>query len=86
MLFQDNVRSLENAFNPLYSQVLALGGPALFVPQHLLVTSLAHTTSQNSSRDEGKHLLKILIAIQTTAAIPSEDGTHFHPGYFSHLF
>lgn len=57
--------------------MLALGGPALFVPQHLLVTSLAHTTSQDSSRDESKHLLKILIAIQTTAAIPSEDGTHF---------
>lgn len=85
MLFQDNVRSLENSFYPLYSQMLALGGPALFVPHHLLVTSLAHTTSQDSSRDESK-CLKIPNAIQTTAAIPSEDGTHFQPGYSSHLF
>lgn len=56
--------------------MLVLGGPALFVPRHLLVT-VAHTTSQDSSRDESKHLLKILIAIQTTAVIPFEDGTHF---------
>lgn len=46
------------------------------MPRHLLVT-VAHTTSQDSSRDESKHLLKILIAIQTTAVIPFEDGTHF---------
>lgn len=57
--------------------MLALGTPALFVPSHLLLTFPAHTTSLNISRDEREHLLKILIAIQMTAAIPPEDETSF---------
>lgn len=77
MPFHNNMRSLDYSFYSLYSQVLALGASALFVPSHLLVTFLAHTTSLSSSRDESEHLLKILIAIQMTAAIPPEDETSF---------
>lgn len=57
--------------------MLALCGPPLCVSSHLLVIFLACITTLNSSWDESDYLLKILIAIQTTAAIPPEDDTSF---------
>lgn len=71
-----NVRSLDYSSHPLHSQALPSGGPALFVPSHLLVTSSAHTTPSNSSREESEHL-KIHRALRTTAAVPPEDETRF---------